>query len=146
MRNQFVKIFCILCLAAFCLCLSACTKQTHQIDAENVEKVTLYVGDPPLDMLKSRTDGVELNAQDRDKLIKLYNEAPYAGTDRDDSPSPIYACVITLRNGSIIKFDKRHNNDFWLVYSEDGITSKDSYYIQSNELKLFLTNLVDTLL
>ena len=146
MRNSIKNLLCILCFTVFCLSLTACSKRTYQIDAEDVEKVTIYVGNTPLHSLNSRTDGVELIEQDRDELIRLYNEAGYAGTDRNDNPSPEYICVITLQNGSIIKFDKRHDNDFWLEYSEDGTSLKDSYYIQSIELKLFLTKLADTLL
>lgn len=140
------RIICILCLAAFCLCLSGCSKHNLNIDAENVEKVTLYRGEITVQYLDNKKDGMELNSQDLERFIQLYNNAAYRGLELGYGTTSQWGCAITLKDGSIIELISECDADFWVGHYKNGTYIGGKYYIQSTELDLFLTDLVDKLL
>ena len=103
MRNTSIKILCILCLAALCLSLTACSKHTLRIDMNNVEKVTLYEGEISIKYLENQKGGIELSARDMTEFVELYNNAGYRGLELDYGTTSQWGCVISLRNGQIIQ-------------------------------------------
>ena len=143
MRNTSIKILCILCLAALCLSLTACSKHTLRIDMNNAEKVTLYEGEISIKYLENQKGGIELSARDMAEFVELYNNAGYRGLELDYGTTSQWGCVISLRDGKIIHLSAQCNADFWVGCYQNGTLIGGDYYIQSNPLDFFLTNFID---
>ena len=147
MIKRMIIIICILCLVPFCLCLSGCSsKHTLKINGDDVEKVTLYPGEISVEYLNNRKDGITLETQDLDKFIQLYNEAAYRGQELDYGTTSQWGCAITLKDGSIIELISECDADFWVGHYKNGTYIGGEYYIQSIELDLLLTDLINKLL
>ena len=115
------------CIIVLCVVIAVLWLNDHKIMPWRVEKVTAA--------------GRTLSAEETEEFIRLFNLAQYAQPDCGTTPDGGF-CVY-LKDGSYlcIEEDARY---YFLVYhsDKDGRYMKNSsYYIESEELRAFLTEL-----
>lgn len=138
-RSKIVLFVTILCLAVLCGMLFGCVRKTHKLDLEQVEKITLYCGEVGLEYVEHRTDGVDLDTEDMEKFVNMFNDATYGGKDVGYGTTSQWGCVLFFRDGSKLRVQEYGNHNFIVT---PGLGDASFYFVNSIKLDALVTDLV----
>lgn len=105
--------------------------RTDRINAFRVERIELMDG--------------SLSAEKTREFIRLFNSASYAGEWIGDGGTPDYQVFVYYRDGSclIVSDFRAADRDFEVTLREEDGEKPVSYYVNSEELKEFVSELYE---
>lgn len=116
-----------LCIVILCVSLFAYWRSLHRITPDQVVKIS--------------APGGQLDAEETEQFLKLFNAAKYKGKDIEYGTTSDAGFSVYLQNETIIRIEAYGNDSFWVHPVIAGHHVKDdSYYIESKELYAFFTD------
>ena len=124
----------ILCVATLCVSVLIYKNSFPKISPDKVEKVVIWVDGPTKDK--------ELNPQETDALIKMYNDSKYAGNGRGDGGTPQVQAIVYFTDGSVLRISEFRliDRDIEVSLSNKNGIKKRWFYINNRELLDYLTS------
>lgn len=138
-----VLILCTLCVIVSCV-LSFCTvifvnnRRIHKIDPDKVEKITFWA-----DGIGLRGEQ-ELNEQDAETIIIMYNESKYSGKGIGDGGTPEFGITVYFTNGNTLRLSQFHigDRDFEMSYTNANGKKEDWFYVKNQDIYNYVFKMV----
>ena len=124
----------ILCIATVCVSVLIYKNSFSKISPDKVEKVVVWVDGPTKDK--------ELNTEETEALIKMYNGSKYAGNGKGDGGTPQVQAIVYFTDGSVLRI-----SEFGLIDRDIEVTLRSKngiekrwFYLNNQELLDYLTS------
>ena len=134
MKKFFPLILALICVLGFSCCVVKWYKRFPQIDAQRVEKITVW----------SYTARQQLDSDEIDKFIQMYRSSQYNGNGTGEGGTPEFGASVYYIDGSVL-----HVNDFQTMGRDFEVTLFDATgkrevwcYINNQALLEYLSMLV----
>lgn len=128
-----------LCIMTLCIYLYLDYTNIHKIDPDKVEKITFWA-----DGIGLRGEQ-ELNAQDAETVIILYNESEHSGKGIGDGGTPEFGITVYFTNGNTLRLSQFHigDRDLEISFRDANGKKEDWFYVKNQDLYDFILKMVN---
>lgn len=131
-KSRIGLILSLLCIIVLCGSLFSRCGRFYRINADQVKSIIFSVNTSP---------GYDLNEEDSEMFIKLFNSAKYKGTDIGYGTTPVCRIEVNYYDGRTLLVYEYEGHNYSVSYGSGD--DKVEYYVNSEELDAFVWELID---
>lgn len=131
-----------LILAVLLICCSAgCTANVNEdfptISKNKVESISVWT--------QHTANSRELDAAEMETVIKLYNQSQYMGEANGNGGTPEWGVCVSFKNGDVLYMNEFNGREDFEVSWYTAAGTKAWYYINNQEMMVFITKIIETM-
>ena len=130
-KSRIALILSVLCIIVLCVSLFSRCGRFYWISADQVKSIIFSVNHSP---------GYDLNEEDSEMFIKLFNSAKYKGTDIGYSTTPVCRIEVNYYDGSTLLIYEYGDHNYSVSF--DSGDDQVKYFLSSEELDAFVWELI----